>query len=56
MSDGVFLYSDTVPQCLTVCSSPVLRHCASAALNDVRQYLSDEGGQVAVSPVAVALC
>uniref|UniRef100_A0A8C5ATA3 6-phosphofructo-2-kinase/fructose-2,6-biphosphatase 4a n=2 Tax=Gadus morhua TaxID=8049 RepID=A0A8C5ATA3_GADMO len=26
----------------------IRQHCASAALNDVRQYLSDEGGQVAV--------
>lgn len=29
---------------LFVCS----RQCALAALNDVRQYLTDEGGQVAV--------
>ena len=27
------------------------RQCATAALNDVRQYLTDEGGQVAVGQV-----
>ncbi|KAG7239639.1 hypothetical protein CRUP_028245, partial [Coryphaenoides rupestris] len=26
----------------------IRQHCASAALNDVRQYLANEGGQVAV--------
>lgn len=30
------------------------RQCASAALNDVRQYLTEEGGQVAVGYMFVA--
>lgn len=34
-----------------VCRS--CRQCALSALNDVRQYLSVEGGQVAVSPVTI---
>lgn len=33
----------------------VFRQCALAALNDVRQYLSVEGGQVAVSSFTFSL-
>lgn len=34
----------------------LFRQCALAALRDVKSYLKDEGGQVAVSfPLAVAL-
>lgn len=31
------------------------RQCASAALNDVRQYLTEEGGQVAVGQMLNAV-
>ncbi len=34
---------------LIICFDSVFRQCALTALNDVRQYLSVEGGQVAVS-------
>lgn len=37
-------------RCLYVINVPVfLRQCALAALRDVKSYLKDEGGQVAVS-------
>lgn len=41
----------TSSQCwlLTLCLQSFYSQCALAALNDVRQYLSVEGGQVAVS-------
>lgn len=31
------------------------RQCASAALNDVRQYLTEDGGQVAVSQMFIVV-
>lgn len=37
-------------QCFTILLCVCARQCALAALNDVRQYLGEEGGQVAVSP------
>lgn len=37
-------------------SAVVFRQCALAALRDVKSYLKDEGGQVAVSFPSCIMC